>query len=80
MQRKCRLPRFHPGLKWLKTYTHRLFDTGRFSNLVVRLGTKTWKVHRNILCTASGLFNKACEGEWKVVLSCDSPLHTACSS
>ena len=44
----------------------RLFNSKRFSDVAVHYEGRTWYAHKNILCTQSEYFTKACEGEFKV--------------
>ncbi|USW52049.1 Putative BTB/POZ domain-containing protein [Septoria linicola] len=59
--------------------TSKLFGDARWSNLEIRCGEKTWKVHRNIVCSQCEFFEKATEGSFRessngvVVLEEDDP-------
>ena len=44
----------------------RAFDTGAYSDLTIECGSRTWKVHRLIVYSASPFFLKAGEGDFKV--------------
>ena len=46
-----------------------LFDSGNFSDFVINCKTKTWKVHKAVLCTQSKFFESACHGSFIV---CDT--------
>ncbi|KAL2268029.1 hypothetical protein VTJ83DRAFT_2875 [Remersonia thermophila] len=43
----------------------KLLRRGAFSDVTVKCGAKTWKLHRNILCTRSVWFEKALTGPFK---------------
>ncbi|KAK5705710.1 hypothetical protein LTR17_021445 [Elasticomyces elasticus] len=42
-----------------------LLDTGYFSNFTIKAGDRTWAVHRNMVCTQSDFFMKACCGRFR---------------
>lgn len=44
----------------------RAYDSGDYSDLTIQCGSRTWKVHRLIIYSASTFFLKAGEGEFKV--------------
>lgn len=48
----------------LKSYSD-LLQSGLFSDAEVRCGSRTWKVHKAILCTRSEWFKKALMGHFK---------------
>ncbi|KAK3690246.1 BTB/POZ protein [Podospora appendiculata] len=45
--------------------TSRLLDSGLFSDVMVTCGSKTWNLHKNILCTRSVWFKKALTGNFE---------------
>ena len=44
----------------------RVYDSGQYSDLTIRCGSRTWKVHRVIVYAASNFFLKAGEGAFQV--------------
>lgn len=43
-----------------------LFRTGRFADVLVTCGPKSWNLHRNILCARSAWFETALVGSYVV--------------
>lgn len=43
-----------------------LFQTGRFADVLVTCGPKSWNLHRNILCARSAWFETALTGSYVV--------------
>jgi hypothetical protein len=43
-----------------------LLESGRYSDLTVTCGKRSWKVHKGVLCLQSDFFAKACDGGFKV--------------
>lgn len=52
----------------------RLFESGLFSDVVVGCGSRSWNLHRNILCTRSIWFQKAVGGQLMVSSAWDYTL------
>jgi hypothetical protein len=48
------------------TSSTRLLESGLFSDVTVSCGERTWKLHRNILCSRSTWFEKALTGNFEV--------------
>lgn len=44
----------------------KLLESGNFSDVTVTCGNKTWKLHKNILCSRSMWFEKALTGGFQV--------------
>lgn len=45
-----------------------LFESGRFADVLVTCGPRSWNLHKNILCTRSVWFEKALTGSYVVSL------------
>lgn len=43
-----------------------LLQTGKYSDLVVKCGSKEWHVHRSIVCEGSKYFATVCDGAFLV--------------
>jgi hypothetical protein len=43
----------------LDSNTCRLFDTGKYTDLLVTCGPDEYRVHRNVVCAQSGFFERA---------------------
>lgn len=44
----------------------KLLESGNFADVTVTCGTKTWKLHKLILCSRSRFFGKALTGHYQV--------------
>ena len=44
----------------------KLWETGKYSDLVITCGGRKWNVHRNIVCLRSSFFAAACDGSFQV--------------
>lgn len=47
---------------------YRLFNSERFSDLIIRCDDRKWYAHKAVVCMQSEFFKKACEGEIKVCI------------
>lgn len=43
-----------------------LLGSGKYSDLTLTCGSRSWKVHKGVLCLQSDFFAKACDGDFKV--------------
>ena len=43
-----------------------LLGSGKYSDLTLTCGSRSWKVHKGVLCLQSDFFAKACDGNFKV--------------
>jgi hypothetical protein len=43
-----------------------LLGSGKYSDLTLRRGSRSWKVHKGVLCLQSDFFAKACDGDFRV--------------
>lgn len=43
-----------------------LLGSGKYSDLTLTFGSRSWKVHKSVLCLQSDFFAKACDGGFKV--------------
>ena len=43
-----------------------LLGSGKYSDLTLKCGSRSWKVHKSVLCLQSDFFAKACDGTFKV--------------
>ncbi|MCJ1438124.1 hypothetical protein MMC27_007511 [Xylographa pallens] len=44
---------------------HKLLNNSDYSDFTVKCGTKTWRIHRAIVCSRSKYFKRACDGDFK---------------
>ncbi|MCJ1382100.1 hypothetical protein MMC17_005212 [Xylographa soralifera] len=44
---------------------HKLLNNSDYSDFTVECGTKTWRIHRAIVCSRSKYFKKVCDGDFK---------------
>ena len=42
-----------------------LLESGKYSDLTLKCGSRNWKVHKSVLCIQSDFFAKACDGNFK---------------
>ncbi|KAK2795846.1 hypothetical protein FQN52_003696 [Onygenales sp. PD_12] len=61
--------------KELQASISRLYKNDRYSDLTIVCGTKTFKVHRCIMCPRSGFFKAACDGRFREATSGVINLH-----
>jgi hypothetical protein len=50
----------------LRTGIHGYLTNGQYSDLTITSGTRTWNVHKAIVCPQSEFFAKACNSGYKV--------------
>ena len=43
-----------------------LLGSGKYSDLTLTCGSRSWKVHKSVLCLQSDFFAKACDGDFRV--------------
>lgn len=43
-----------------------LLESGKYSDLTLKCGSRNWKAHKSVLCIQSDFFAKACDGGFKV--------------
>lgn len=43
-----------------------LLGSGKYSDLTLTCGSRSWKVHKGVLCLQSDFFAKACDGDFRV--------------
>lgn len=55
-----------PFLKRTFSYFSSMLSSGDHSDMVVRCGSESWRVHKFIMRGASDFFSKACDGEFVV--------------
>ncbi|KAI5364300.1 Putative BTB/POZ domain-containing protein [Septoria linicola] len=57
-------PEAEPDLK-PASILRRMFETGEWSDLKIQTETRTFDVHKNVMCPASPFFQAACSRDWK---------------
>nr|OQO29842.1 hypothetical protein B0A51_01999 [Rachicladosporium sp. CCFEE 5018] len=53
------------GVESMLAGIHARLNDGRYSDLTIDTQGRSWKVHKVIVCTACGFFEKACDGNFK---------------
>jgi len=48
------------------TRTTTLLESGKYTDLTVKVNERKWKVHKAVLCTQSDFFAKLCDSGFKV--------------
>jgi hypothetical protein len=43
-----------------------LLGSGKYSDLTLTCGSRSWKVHKGVICLQSDFFAKACDGDFRV--------------
>ena len=43
-----------------------LLESGKYSDLTLTCDSRSWKVHKGVLCLQSDFFAKACDGDFRV--------------
>ena len=59
---------------------YKLLQTGKYSDLTVKCGSREWRVHRSIVCEGSKFFAAACDGPFLVSVPLEkatTPAHQA---